>query len=384
MRIGIDASVLSNKWDGIGTILFDELRYIHDTDDRNEYYLYANKPLLATELDDPRFVIREDKGYNHLTWLLTRLPTMIVKDQIDIFWQPDFLFPFRIKNMKNVIHVHDLSAYLHHEYAPWKTNVAHKFFLKQSLKKADRIITVSKYVKAEVEETFPWARNKTEMIYPGRKMFINDLDINQKEMEKYLFSHKITPGNYLLFVGTFSPRKNASLIADAFMKYRQNGGTKKLVIAGNIAKKSEKTIKKLLQSSWKDEVVITGYVSEKQKKMLYYQAAMLLFPSRLEGFGFPLIEGFQAGIPVITGNVTCMPEIAGEAAIYLHDINDSSELAGKIAEVEILPEEKKNELIKKGYERVAFFDKQKNSSLIYQAIVNWKDQYDNNTTFVNK
>lgn len=355
MRIGIDASVLCSQWDGIGTYVYEEINYIRQSSSKDEIFLYTYKPLYKKLHLDNRFHGRICNDKNHMVWLLTKLPGLIRRDKLDVFWQPNFLLPYKVGKTRNIVSVDDMSAYAYTDYAPRNTNIAHRLFLKASCKKADKILTISNDGKNDLLSNIEISPSKISVVYLGGKMFPNGLDATEEEKQDYLEKLDISKGQYLLFVGTLSPRKNADVIVDSFIKYKEQGGAKKLVIAGKIASKSEHVKEIINNSKYAEDVILTGYVTEKEKRILYYSAAMLLFPSRLEGFGFPLLEGMQAGIPVITSNCSCMPEIAEDGAVYLNDIDSSDELKDRIFEVENMPENEKRELQNAGYARVAFF-----------------------------
>lgn len=369
MRIGIDVSVLCNQWDGIGTYTMDVLKYIIDHPSENEFYLYADRKLAVELKLNSKFKVVVDNSSNHLLWLLTKLPQYVDRDKIDTFWQPNFILPFSVKGMRNIVTVHDMSAYSYSEYASVKTNITHKLFLKPTCKKADRILAISHNGADEIVRNFPEVKDKIRTIYIGKKMFEDGLNVSVQACREYLNKLSIKEKDYLLFVGTLSPRKNAAVIIDGYFKYREKSGCKKLVLAGNIAAKSEDIKQKIAESPYKEDVVVAGYVSDQQKRILYYHAAMLLFPSRLEGFGFPLLEAMQAEIPVITSDCSCMPEIAGDAAVYLNDIDSADEMAQRIFDVEKMSPDEKKILLDRGKERVQFFDQMNYPERVFEELV---------------
>jgi glycosyltransferase involved in cell wall biosynthesis len=369
MRIGIDISVLCNQWDGIGTYVNDILEYVKSTNDENSYFLYADRPLARQLQFDNRFVLKIDNGNNHLLWILTKLKKHLKEDKLDVFWQPNFILPYNVGKTRNYINVHDMSAYAYSKYAPFKTNIAHKLFLKVSCKRAHKIWAISNNGKEEAVKYLHINPNKVNVIYIGKKMFEKGLDVTESEVLACLDKYNLAKSEYLLFVGTLSPRKNADVIVEGYFKYRRQGGTKKLVLAGNIAHKSKNIYKLVENNEFKSDVILTSYIKEVEKRILYYNSFASLFPSRLEGFGYPLLEAFQAQIPVITSNASCMPEIAGNAAIYLNDIDDSTELAQRIFAVENLSIAQRNELIDRGIKRLEFFNSQDYRKKTYEALI---------------
>ncbi len=368
MRLGIDISVLCNQWDGIGNYLLRELNYMKSLSNTDEYFLYADRPLeIKLELDD-RFHFMIDSGKNHLLWILTKLPQYIARDKIDVFWQPNFIFPRKIKNTHLVVTVHDMSAFSYWQYASTKTNITHKLFLRKTCKNADKILAISHNCAEEIKKKLNVPIEKIVTIYIGKKMFERGLEATDLEVKECLNKYRINKNEYILFVGTLSPRKNDMVMIKAYIEYKKRGGQKKLVLAGNVASKSESVRRLVFSSDYKEDIILSGYITEKEKRIFYYNAAMLLFPSRLEGFGFPLLEAMQAEIPVITSKASCMPEIAKDAAIYLNDIDNEKELCECILKVESLSQEEKRDIIKRGMQRVAFFDTQNFEKSTYHVM----------------
>ncbi|MBQ9168026.1 MAG: glycosyltransferase family 4 protein [Oscillospiraceae bacterium] len=355
MKIGIDVSLLSSQYDGIGVYIYNSLEYLGENSSEHEFYLYSNLPLFRVpELND-RFHLRIDNKPGHLAWLLTTLPKRIAADKLDAFWQPNFILPFRVKGVKNVVTIHDLSAYAYTEFSSTKANITHRLLLGPTCRKAHKILAISNNCKNEIVKYLKVPPEKITTIYNGKKMF-DDTPADPEKSQSYLEQISTSKGEYLLFVGTMSPRKNDVVLVKGYFDYRRRGGTKKLVLAGSFAEKSLPVKEMIEASEYREDIMCLGFVSDEEKKILYYNAAMLLYPSRLEGFGFPLLEGMQARIPVITANVSCMPEIAEDAALYLNNIDDPSELADRIFEAEALTPERREKMIAKGLARVEFFD----------------------------
>lgn len=368
MRIGIDISVLCNQWDGIGVYTMNVLKYIAQYSTEDEVYLYADRELAVDLKLGKRFHLCIDNGSNHLLWLLTKLPKYARRDHLDVFWQPNFILPFRIKGMRNIVTVHDMSAYSYSGYASTKTNITHKLFLKPTCNKADLILAISHNGAEEIIKCFPKVQNKVRTIYIGKRMFENGLDVSREDSAECLDHFGVNQGDYLLFVGTLSPRKNAAIIVNGYLQYRKQGGKKKLVLAGSIATKCKGLKKIIAESDYSKDVVVAGYISDKQKRVLYYHAAMLLFPSRLEGFGFPILEAMQAEIPVITSNVSCLPEIARDAALYLNNIDSVDEMAQCIFNVEKMDSVERQKMISRGKERVEYFDEMNYPKQVWKTL----------------
>lgn len=357
MKIGIDITPACKQRDGIGTYVKEVLEYINSNllDKGDEFFLYSSANLPEDLILNSKINVKCTSMKSTL-WLLTVLPKQVKHDGIDVFWQPNHLFPFKIKNTRTVVTVHDMSAYSYNQYANRNTNIVFKLFLKPTCRKADKIIAISKDCLKDIVKDLGISEEKIEVVYNGKKLFNNGLDATSEQISSCLNKYNLSEREYLLFVGTLSPRKNAEVIVKAYLQYRSNGGRKKLVFAGRIADKCQNVVELINQSQYKDDIIVAGYIDDLTKRILYYHSGIVLFPSRLEGFGLPLLEAMQAGVPVITSNVSCMPEIAEDAAVYLNDIDDWKELSERIFEVENLSDKEKAELVKRGYDRVEYFD----------------------------
>jgi glycosyltransferase involved in cell wall biosynthesis len=142
-------------------------------------------------------------------------------------------------------------------------------------------------------------------------------------------------GPYALFVGGIEPRKNLDALVRAFASLQP--GTR-LVIAGGPVRWDPKAADRLeatiaaLPAASRARIVLTGYINDRDKVALLSGAALLAYPSLYEGFGFPVLEGFAAGVPVLTSNVSSLPEVAGDAALLV-DPRDEAEIAGGLAQL---------------------------------------------------
>lgn len=370
MRIGIDISTLCENWDGIGSYVLKELKYLDSLSDDNIYFLYSFKPLVKKFEFNERFHFIIDDEKIHLVWLLTTLPARMKEDDLDIFWQPNFLCPKKWNKTRLIVTIHDLAGYSHLQYASIKTIISQKLFLKRTCRIASKILAISNDCKQEIVNTLSVPDNKIVTIYNSGRTFEEGMSATNEEVKECLKKYGLCAGEYILFVGTLSPRKNDVVMIKAYIDYRKSGGKKKLLLAGKLANESKKAKKLIDISQFRDDIILSGYVSELDKRIFYYNAAMLLYPSRLEGFGLPLLEGMKAGIPVITSNVSCMPEIATNAAVYLNNIDDPRELSSCIFKVESFSAAEKNKLISAGKQRVEFFGKQEFEKHTYEAIIN--------------
>jgi len=163
---------------------------------------------------------------------------------------------------------------------------------------------------------------------------------------------------FLLFVGRLEERKNVAGIVDAFeMLKRKYNILQKLILVGKFGYGGEKIKNKINSSKFKNDIILTGYVSDENKYYLMANADAFLFPTFYEGFGLPILEAQSVGAPVVCSNVSSMPEICGKGAVLV-DPDDAEHIAGAIHKL-ISDDAHRNDIIEKGLENVKRFSWEK-------------------------
>ena len=258
-------------------------------------------------------------------WVHLHLPLLCFLKKIDVLLSPEFNTPLFTTCRKYVI-VHDAhiraqrefnsSLWFYFYYIP---------FIEQAIKRADLIITISNFSKEQIIKWMKVDEKKIIVLYWGiDKIFLPENAYDN--FSSLATQFHIATKKYLLFVGTFEARKNIERIVEAFglLQNRPDKNIQdiKLVIAGNVStsKFSDRSfaIKELIKKhDLTEKIIFCGYIPDESLAALYSNAFCLLFPSLYEGFGFPIIEGFASGVPVITSNICSMPEIASDAALLV-------------------------------------------------------------------
>lgn len=323
MNIGIDARALSHSKAGIGTYLSEVLEYIAGNDDCNRYYLYTNKDIDCEGLDE-RFVIRKYKSKIGTFGLRYIVPKMIKQDKIDVFWGPEHVLPKKVDDIKYVLTIHDLALFRLKKTAALYNEIINKIYCKKSAEQADSIIAISNSTKSDLVNLFKINPDKIPVIYNGVSLYPYSYvatRVSNSEFKPLSDKFGINQ-QYFLFVGTIEPRKNLVNAVKAFNLFKSTTGfPHKYVIAGGKGWRDKKIHQEIENSPYKNDIILTGYVSSKEKELLYRNALCLLFPSLYEGFGLPIIESLSVGTPVITSNVSAMPEVGGDVCEYVDPLN---------------------------------------------------------------
>jgi glycosyltransferase involved in cell wall biosynthesis len=276
-------------------------------------------------------------------WEQTRLPTIMKKTGAGLLWSPCGSGPLLVK--KQVVTVHDASVFACGECFKWTYRTFHRTLLPLLSKRVLRLITVSEFSKSELLSYKIGSFERISVIHNG---------INAQAFGNQKRKAPIDAENYVLSVGSRDPRKNVPRLVkawEAIPSSRKDGF--KLVIAGG----SGGGFAREILGDVPRDVVFLDYVAEQDLASLYARAAVFVYPSIYEGFGFPPLEAMVCETPVIVSNAASLPEICGDAALYC-DPFDVQSIADRIAELlDDCPLQE--QLRNKGLERVKEFTWQK-------------------------
>lgn len=363
MRIAVDGRKLSENKTGIGNYVDSMLESILKIDKDNEYFVFSDKPILTKiESNNVRYIVINKFNFNFLNnqiyqpfWLNVLLPPILKKYKIDIFWGPNFVKPISFPAEKSIITIHDLAFIDAKEFHSGLHSYYLKVFLRLTVSNKINILTVSEYSKNSILKHFPKVEDKnitvTYCSY-NKKLFNRKLD--GYKLEKIRDKYKL-PDNYLLFVGTTTARKNLINVIKAMKNsIEQQLNICDLVVVGakgNGLDNLKNLINRLNISSY---VHFLGYVEDGDLPYIYNSADVFIFPSHFEGFGIPILEAMASDTPVITSNVTSLPEVGGDAVIL---INPHSPEEISLAINEVLDNETViKDMVTKGSDRIKYFN----------------------------
>ncbi len=309
MKIGIDIQSTAGKKTGLGVYtahLTDVLQ--RHFNHRNEYRLYKKK---------------SEKDFNTLDrirWENLEMPRLAKKDRVDILHVPAFAAPL-CRPAPLVVTVHDIIGRVFPNQKGWASRWYWGTWLPNSFKKADRLIADSESTKKDLITHLGIKEKNIRVIHPsGHESFSAERDpVEISEVKMKLGVRE----RYFLFVGTIEPRKNLPRVIEAFLKFNKTcsaDGRHQLVIVGSQTFARGKVFRDMLQKfdAKTEDVLYSSYIAHKDLNALYQGAVALLFPSLYEGWGLPVLEAMACGTPVLTSDVSSLPEAAGDAALLVN------------------------------------------------------------------
>jgi glycosyltransferase involved in cell wall biosynthesis len=371
MKIAIDLTQISADKTGVGIYAVNLVRemcnlnnvsrkfhfffFVQDNDDElirilNEF----DKAKKSTIIPVKSKVFR--KMLPRLFFEQVILPRQCREADVRLIFSTHYTIPY-FTRIKRVVAFHDMTFYLFPKLHQGIKKLYFKTLIPLSARKSSAIITVSESTKRDMLSRFKFLEpEKMRVIHHGVDLFKERENDLEHAWEKISGKHSLSEQEYFLFVGTLEPRKNIIGVIKAFHHMRQTDKMYekyKLVIVGKKGWFYDEIFETVKKQHLEDLVVFTGYVSEEQKQALLLKAFLFVYPSFYEGFGIPILEAMAAGVPVITSNVSAMPEVAGDAALLVNP-NHWQEIS--MAMLKLLSEQSLYEkLSQKGLERARKF-----------------------------
>lgn len=351
MKIGIDIRVLMDKYySGVSEYTANLLKALwrqeaaakqNANSEPNDYLLFYNSARDLGErlekLAGPHVKIIRTRWPNKIfNYLMQRFLAYPKIDRllggVDIFFSPHFNFTCLSSKTKRIITVHDLSFLRYPEFFSGRKNFWHRALrVKKILHAADKIVAVSENTKNDLIELVGVASEKITVIYSGNNLLRQEL--LPEEKAEFLKKHQLA-SPFILYLGTIEPRKNIKGLIQAFniLKAKAEFSDLRLVLAGAPGWKNRAILREWRFSPYQHDIIFLGYISKKEKEILYSSAAVFVYPSFYEGFGFPPLEALTYGLPVVCSNVSSLPEVVGEAAILINPAQPL-EIAASVEEI---------------------------------------------------
>lgn len=251
-------------------------------------------------------------------WFQIRVKSLLKKLKPDLFLSLDGILPLGAP-CKQLAVIHDINFKHHPKDLPFWYAKYFNYYFPRAAQEAVRIAAVSEYTKQDIVKTYHIDPSKIDVVYNGVDEGFSPVSTEIKEQVR----KKFTQGkNYFIFVGSVHPRKNIIRLLEAFELFKKESASElKLVIAGALFWGKTEIDQALQKMNFKKDVILTGRISDTDIKQLTGSAFALTYIPYFEGFGVPLIEAMRSGIPIISANTTSLPEVAGEAALYVDPFN---------------------------------------------------------------
>ncbi|OGF21269.1 hypothetical protein A2257_03665 [Candidatus Falkowbacteria bacterium RIFOXYA2_FULL_38_12] len=388
MKIGIDCRTILNPGfgenAGIGHYTYYLVNKLLELDKENQYVLFfdnlLSKDAVEKMIGDKKnveirfFPFHKYKHYLPFVFSHILISAALEKEKLDLFHSPTGSLPLSYKG-KSIVTVHDLAIYQHPEWFPSNFLVGQKFSTKtivpKSLKKAKKIIAVSRCTKRDIQKNFKTKGDKIKVIYEG----VEFRDLPAKDGDTCGVVSKICfddlkakyglKDNYLFFLGTIEPRKNIEGIIKAFCGLIKDDKDLRekyqLVLAGAKGWKHKGVFKAIEECSknfdGEKSIKYLGYVPAEDKHALLKNASCFVFPSLYEGFGLPVLEALSLGVPTITSKISSLPEIARDVAVLV-DPNNIEKISEGMRKI-LTNKKFRDDLSKKGALRAKDFSWEK-------------------------
>lgn len=353
MKIGLEATRADKKFKtGTEWYAWHLLQQFKKINKHSKFTVYYNQHLAGDLMDAPdNFYFKRLAWPFSKFWTHLRLGWELVANPVDKFFASNAV-PIMGKGEFTVT-IHDLGFLknpdLYHPleriYQKWSHNIA--------VRRAHKIITISEATKQDIIKYYPKAKDKIKVIYLGWDN-TDFKPLPRDEQQAFIDSHNY-PDNYMLYTGRIETKKNVQNLIRA---YRKGKFKWPLMLAGRPGNFGYDEIQAMIKNSdIKDDIILLGYVSQKNYVKLVASARMLVFPSKFEGFGLPILEAMACGVPVACSDMPVLHEVAGEAATYF-DPDSVDDIKDKIQQV--IDEDRLREImIEKGYKRAEEFSWQK-------------------------
>ncbi len=360
MKIAIQAADLdATRIDGTRVYILNLLKLFGQIDSQDEFLIYHKKQF-NPELTPPDFfnykIIQKSSLFS---WSQTRFAFEIWKDKPDVLWMPMQSLPFfRRKNLKTVITIHDLAFKYFPDFFPKSDLRKLNLLTDYAVKNSNKVIAVSESTKKDILQFYPEIPDdKIKVIHHGFDPKLFSKKVLKENSDKILKKYFLEEEKYLLYVGALQPRKNLSLLVEAFGKIKENYPEIKLVLAGEKAWLWKDLMEKIDNSPYKKDIVLTGKIPFEEIRTLYQKAMIFIFPSLYEGFGIPILEAFASEVPVVASQNSSLSEVGQDAVSYFETKNQT-DLENKILAL-LDSKEKRKELIERGLKRVKNFSWEK-------------------------
>lgn len=368
IHIGIDGNLLCGKRTGMGMNALSIIKQWHNTDTIKITLFAPEDDDAATQLKNNGINVKVLGKHNYFFWEQIILPKAVKSEDVDVLWCPYNTAPL-LSSCPIVVTIHDVI------YMSWKLRDVPTLYKKLGLiyrrcivpfaaKRAKKIFTDSEFAKQEILSYFPKTVSKIDIAYLAADADLIPLeDLAAKD---FLKNHGIRKP-FILGLGSLESRKNSFGLIKAYTAMPEYLKKNHQLVLFGFRGYENSPDKRFIEEEHLTNIVILGYISNAEKATLYKESSLFVFPTFAEGFGAPPIEAMECGAPVITSNVTSMPEVCGDAALYV-DPDDDSTITEKMIQI-LQDTQLKNQIIARGLEQCKKFSWEKTARQVLDVII---------------
>ncbi len=369
MNIAVNTRLLlKNKLEGIGWFTFETLKRITNQHKEHTFYFifdraYDEEFIFSSNIIPIVIGPQARHPFLFYLWFEFSIPKVLKKIKADLFLSPDGYISLSTKTPTLAV-IHDLNFEHYPKDLPWIITKYYQYFFPRFAKRANRIATVSEFSKKDIHNQYGIPNEKIDVVYNGVNEKYHSVSEAVKFETKKLFSNNC---DYFIFIGALLPRKNLKNLFLAFDIFRRKNQKEiKLLIVGAEKWWTKEMEQTLCNLEFNNDIIFKGRVAAEELNHLLGSALGLTYISYFEGFGIPILEAFNCDTPVITSNVSSMPEVAGSAALLCDPFNPEHIAAAllKIANDEVC----RKELIDKAQIRREEFSWDKSAALLWESV----------------
>jgi glycosyltransferase involved in cell wall biosynthesis len=322
VRIGIDARKLHDF--GIGTYIRNLLQELARMDHETEFVILSrpDDSVAVTTLGENFRVVKETAG-NYSLAEQVKIPMDLRRERVDLFHAPHYVLPPLVR-CPSVVTIHDCIHLMFPQYLPNRWSLAYaRTSITLAAKRSTRVLTVSESSKRDILRFVDIPPGKIDVIYNAYDERFRDVP-NEEAVARVRERFQLQD-QFVLYAGNVKPHKNLERLIEAFHLVRSRGlDHLKLVLIGDEISKYTALRRAVHRHQLHKYVRFLGFLPLDTLAVLYRLAGVFVFPSLYEGFGLPPLEAMASGTPVVTSNVSSLPEVAGNAAVLVDPYNASA------------------------------------------------------------
>lgn len=369
MRIAINTRfLLKGKMEGFGWFTFETVKRIVQSHPEVTFIFFFDRPYDEQYIfsDNIEPVVLQPPARHPILfkiWFNYSVTRALKKYKADLFFSPDGFLSLRTK-VPQVGVIHDLNFEHYPQDIPKGVSKYLKKYFPKFAEKAAHIITVSAYSKKDITKQYGISPAKITVAHNGGSDKFHPVPLNEQQRIR----ERYTAGKpYFIFVGALHPRKNLSRLLRAFEVFKQQQVSDiQLLIVGTPLFKGSGPSETLAELTCKDQVHFSGHVQLEELTLLMGSALVLTFVSYFEGFGIPMVEAMRSETPILAARATSLPEVGGDAAIYV-DPFDIDSIASGMTRIS-QDAELRAELIALGRKRASAFTWNQTAEKIWQVL----------------